>query len=65
MAGKGKPAAAVAFGLVVDLAERLVAVGMSPDQIPELDQAIALVWPRTPRAGRLLPGRRPRLDAGE
>ena len=49
----GKRTASIAFGLVIDLADRLVAAGVSPEQMPDLDQALRLTWPLARRLAKL------------
>ena len=41
----GRRAAAIAFGVISDLAGRLDAAGVPPEQAPSLDDALAAVWP--------------------
>jgi len=41
----GRRAARIALSLVVDLAERLDAAGVTADRAPSLEQSVDLVWP--------------------
>lgn len=49
----GRRAAAIAFCLVNDLADRLASAGVTPDCAPDLDQALALCWPLAKRLAKL------------
>jgi hypothetical protein len=48
----GKRTAAIAFGLVIDLAERLAAAGTDPERLPDLDEALCLIWPLAKRLAK-------------
>jgi hypothetical protein len=48
-----KRAAAVAFSLIFDLADRLDAAGVPADRAPSLDEALSLVWPLARQLARL------------
>jgi hypothetical protein len=49
----GKRTARIAFGLIIDLADRLVAAGVSPEAMPDLDTAIRMTWPLARRLAKL------------
>jgi hypothetical protein len=49
----GRRAAAIALSLVMDLADRLDAAGVTADKAPALDEAVAQVWPLAKRLAKL------------
>ena len=57
----GKRAAAISFGLILDLAARLDDAGVPPDRAPSFDQCLDMVWPLAKRLARL---ERTAKDAG-
>lgn len=62
----GKRAAAIALSLVIDLADRLDAAGVSPENAPTLDQGLDLVWPLARQLSKLeRTGKRAALSAGD
>jgi hypothetical protein len=49
----GRRAAAIALSLVMDLADRLDAAGVTPETAPSLDECVDLVWPPAKQLARL------------
>ena len=48
-----KRAAAISFGLITEMAERLDAAGVPPEKAPGLDEAIGMVWDLARELARL------------
>ena len=57
----GKRSAAISFGLILELAERLDAAGVPPDKAPSLDECLGMIWPLAKRLAKL---ERTAKDAG-
>lgn len=49
----GKRTAGIAFGLVIDLAARLGAAGVTAEAMPSLDEAVGLCWPLARRLAKI------------